>query len=223
MCGDATKEEDVIKLMDGQKARMVFTDPPYNVDYGVSKNPRHKIRMIENDKQSPQEWEDFCKKFFLNIQSFNTGDIYIWGASGPEGMKMRLWLSEMGCHWSATIIWKKDQLVLTPANYQRMYEPCFYGWFDKSSFNGDRKQTEVWEISRPKNSKLHPTMKPVELVTKAIVNSSKAEDIVLDLFGGSGSTLIACEKSNRRCFTMELDPKYVDVIRQRYDDYVNTT
>ena len=196
---------------------MIFTDPPYNVDYGVSKNPKHKIRTIENDKQSPKEWESFCKAIFENFKRFNTGDIYMWGASGPEGMRMRLWLTEMGCHWSATIIWKKQQLILTPANYQRMYEPCFYGWFDKSTYNKDRKQTEVWELDRPLNSKLHPTMKPVDLCLKGIKNSSKPNDVILDLFGGSGSTLIACEYSERICYMMELDPKYIDVIIQRWE------
>lgn len=217
LCGDATKPEDVARLMGGVLSTMIFTDPPYNVDYGVSKKPKHKIRTIENDKQSPKEWESFCKAIFENFKRFNTGDIYMWGASGPEGMRMRLWLTEMGCHWSATIIWKKQQLILTPANYQRMYEPCFYGWFDKSTYNKDRKQTEVWELDRPLNSKLHPTMKPVDLCLKGIKNSSKPNDVILDLFGGSGSTLIACEYSERICYMMELDPKYIDVIIQRWE------
>lgn len=216
MCGDSTKIEDVEKLMNGQKADMVFTDPPYNVDYGVSKNPRHKYRQIKNDKLDTEGWEAFCRDFIGNMLVFNKGDVYVWGASGPEGMKQRLWLDELGYHWSATIIWKKQQLVLTPANYQRMYEPCFYGWAEKSSWNGDRKQTEVWEIDRPLDSKLHPTMKPIELCAMGIKNSSKTDDIVLDLFGGSGSTLIAAEQLDRVCYMMELDPKYVDVIRKRY-------
>lgn len=143
----------------------------------------------------------------------------MWGAPGPEGMRMRLWLTEMGCHWSATIIWKKDRLVLTPANYQRMYEPCFYGWFNKSTYDGGRKEVEVWEMKRPSNSKLHPTMKPIELCTRAIVNSSRERDIVLDTFLGSGSTLIASEKTGRICYGCELDCRYVDVIVQRYVDY----
>lgn len=219
MCGDATKREDVALLMGGRVANMVHTDPPYNVDYGVSKNPPHKIRTIENDKQSPEEWHDFCNDVFLMFKEFNLGDIYMWGASGPEGMKMRLWLTEMGCHWSATIIWKKQQLVLSPAKYQRMYEPCFYGWFGQSTFGADRKQTEVWEINRPLNSKLHPTMKPVELCQLAIQNSSKWNDVVLDLFLGSGSTLIACEKTNRICYGMEISPVYCDVIVKRWEDH----
>jgi DNA modification methylase len=219
LCGDATKKADVEALMGGQKADMVFTDPPYNVDYGVSKNPRHKIRQIENDKQTDEEWKLFCHNLFTIIKDYNTGDIYIWGASGPDGMKMRLWLTEMGCHWSATIIWKKQQLVLSPAKYQRMYEPCFYGWFDKSSFSADRKQTEVWEFDRPLNSKLHPTMKPVELCLYGINNSSKNNAKIMDLFLGSGSTLIACEKTNRKCYGMEIDPHYCDVIVKRWEEF----
>jgi len=217
MCGDSTRRDAVESLMAGEKADMVFTDPPYNVDYGVSKNPRHKIRTIENDKQSPEQWKDFCNDLFVIFKEYNNGDIYMWGAPGPEGMKMRLWLTEMGCHWSATIVWKKQQLVLTPANYQRMYEPCFYGWFNKSSFQGDRTQTEVWEIDRPHDSKLHPTMKPIELCCKGIENSSPREGIVLDCFGGSGSTLIACEKLNRKCRMMEIGPRYCQVIIDRWE------
>jgi len=217
MCGDSTDKETVAKLMDGNKADMIFTDPPYNVDYGVSKKPRHKIRTIENDKQTPEEWELFCNNLFLIFKEYNNGDIYMWGASGPEGMRMRLWLIDSGCHWSATIVWKKNQLVLSPAKYQRMYEPCFYGWFEKSGFQADRKQTEVWEIDRPRDSKLHPTMKPIALCEKGIQNSSNIGQGVLDLFGGSGSTLIACEQTNRNCYMMELDEKYCDVIIKRWE------
>jgi DNA modification methylase len=219
MCGDSTRSEDVERLMGGRKSAMVFTDPPYNVDYGSSKNPRHKIRHVENDKQTDAEWRQFCLSFYDQIKRNNTGDIYMWGASGPEGMKMRLWLTELGCHWSATIIWKKQQLVLSPANYQRIYEPCFYGWFDKSSFHGDRKQVEVWEIDRPLDSKLHPTMKPLPLIERGIQNSSNSDDIVLDLFLGSGSTLIACERTGRICYGIEIDPLYVDIIRMRWEAF----
>ncbi|MEP0814509.1 MAG: DNA modification methylase [bacterium] len=218
VCGDATDADRVAYLMQGRKADMVFTDPPYNVDYGSSKNPRHKYRTIENDKQSPSEWLDFCRVFLLAIKQYCPGDIYIFGAPGPEGMRQRLLACEIGFHWSATIIWKKQQLVLTPANYQRMYEPCLYGWFGKSTFGDDRTQTEVWEIDRPHKSELCPTQKPVELCMRAITNSSKHNDIVLDLFGGSGSTLIACEQLNRTCYMMEIDPHYCDVIVKRWED-----
>ena len=224
MCGDSVSHDDVAKLMNGRLSDMIHTDPPYNVDYGANKHhPTWKIRSIKNDKLDPQQWEDFCKSLYANFQTFNKGDIYMWGASGVEGMKMRLWLTEAGCHWSTTIIWKKDRLVLSPANYQRMYEPCFYGWFGKSTWQGSRKETEVWEEKRPTDSKLHPTMKPVELCSRAIINSSKERDIVLDLFLGSGSTLIAAEKTRRVCYGMELDPQYVDVIVQRWVDYTGIT
>ena len=219
MCGDSTNKEDVDKLMNGKKSQMIHTDPPYNVNYGVSKKPSHKIRKIKNDLLSPDEWSIFCHKLYEIFQKFNEGDIYMWSGSSPEGMRMRLWLIDVGCHWSATIIWKKQQLVLSPANYQRMYEPCFYGWFEKSGFNGDRCQTEVWEIDRPLNSKLHPTMKPIALCEKAILNSSKRNDIILDLFLGSGSTLIACEKINRICYGMELDPTYCQIIIDRWEAF----
>ncbi|MFC1875047.1 site-specific DNA-methyltransferase [Chloroflexota bacterium] len=218
-CGDSTDGEAVQRLMEQSRATMVFTDPPYNVDYGSSKNPRHKIRSIENDNQNSGDWEAFCKAMFSNFKLFNAGDIYMWGASGPDGMRMRLWLVEMGCHWSATIVWKKQQLVLSPANYQRIYEPCFYGWFDKSSFRGDRKQTEVWETDRPLKSDLHPTMKPLPLIERAIQNSSEPGDKVMDLFLGSGSTLIACERTGRICYGMELEPLYVDIAKMRWEAF----
>ncbi len=219
LCGDATSMPDVVLLLQDEKSNMVFTDPPYNVSYGESKNPRHHIRSIANDAQSPDEWRHFNLAFMQALRDYNLGDIYLWGASGPEGMKQRLWLTELGCHWSATIIWKKQQLVLSPANYQRMYEPCFYGWFGKSSFNADRKQTEVWDIDRPLKSDLHPTMKPVSLCEIGVCNSSKPGEIVMDLFGGSGSTLIACEKTSRRCRMLELDPHYCDVIITRWEKF----
>jgi DNA modification methylase len=219
MCGDATDCEAVQRLVGPSKAAMIFTDPPYNVDYGSSKNPKHKIRQVANDRQTADEWKQFCLSIYESFQRYCTGDIYMWGASGPEGMKMRLWLTELGCHWSATIIWKKQQLVLSPANYQRIYEPCFYGWFGKSSFHGDRRQLEVWDIDRPLDSKLHPTMKPVALCERAISNSSQGGDIVLDLFLGSGTTLIACERTGRVCYGMELEPLYVDVARFRWEAF----
>lgn len=219
LCGDSTKAEDVERLMDGEKADMVFTDPPYNVDYGGSKNPRHKIRTIQNDKQDDSEWQDFCSKVFTNIKQHNKGDIYIWGASSPNGMRMRLWLIDAGAHWSATIIWKKQQLILSPAKYQRLYEPCFYGWFEKSSFCADRKQVEVWEFDRPHISDLHPTMKPVRLCEYGVGNSSVPGNSVMDLFLGSGSTLIACEKTKRKCYGMEIDAHYCDVIVKRWEQF----
>jgi DNA modification methylase len=223
LCGDSTDIEQVRVLMAGKTARMIHTDPPYNVNYGANKNhPTHKIREIKNDNLSSDKWEAFCKKLYKSFVEFCTGDVYMWGASGIDGIKARLWLIEEGFHWSATIIWVKDSLVLSPANYQRKYEPCFYGWREKSTFNTSRKETEVWEIPRPKNSELHPTMKPVELCARAIINSSNQNDIVLDLFGGSGSTLIAADQLRRISYMSELDENYCSVIIKRFIDYCRT-
>lgn len=221
LCGDATQSEDYKKLLGTDVARMTFTDPPYNVDYGANKNhPSWKIRSIKGDKQNPEQWESFCKKFIANINQSNDGDIYVWHASSPEGMKFSLWLTN-AFHWSATIIWNKDRLIMVPAKYHRIYEPCFYGWNQstKSSYVGSRKEKEVWEIKRPGRNTLHPTMKPLELCRKAILNSSLADQIVLDPFGGSGSTLIACEQTLRQCRMIELDPRYCDVIVGRWERY----
>jgi DNA modification methylase len=218
--GDSTDPEVIARLMQDRKSRMVWTDPPYNVDYGASKNhPSWHIRQIEGDKQSPEEWHAFVHAFGGQIKERNTGDAYVWGASGPDGMRMRLWLIEMGLHWSATIVWKKQQLVLSPAKYQRMYEPCLYGWFgSKSSFIGDRKQREVWEVDRPTVSPEHPTMKPVELALRAIRNSSRKGDGVLDLFFGSGPHFVACEKLGRVAYGADIEPKYAAVAIQRWVD-----
>ena len=219
MCGDGTDAIDVGRLLAGRKADMVFTDPPYNVSYGESKNPKHKIREIRNDKQSLDEWASFNARLAAILKDICPGDIYVWGASGPDGMRQRLALVDAGAHWSATIVWKKQQLVLSPANYQRMYEPAFYGWFGKSSFVADRKQTEVWEFDRPTTSKLHPTMKPVALCAYGIQNSCQPGEMVLDLFLGSGSTLIAAEQTGRTSYGMEIEPKYIDVVIQRWEQF----
>ena len=214
LCGDALT--DIPLVMEGHRAGMIHTDPPYNVDYGIAKHPSHKFRKMKGDKQTPEQWQKFCQTTFAAFKEVCDGDLYVWTASGPEGMRARLWLHDMGCHWSATIVWKKNSLVLTPAKYQRLYEPCFYGWFTKSSYRGDRKQVEVWEVDRNRVSKLHPTMKPIPLCGKAIANSSTNKDIVLDAFLGSGSTLIACEALGRSCRGLEIDPGYMDVTVNRY-------
>ena len=246
LCGDSTDRNDVEKLMpQGAKATMIFTDPPYNVNYGSTKNPKygsstrniwhdgrspeHKANVpkdaIANDNLSAEDWVSFNQKLFAIFKEFCDGDVYMWGASGPDGMTARRLLVDAGCHWSATIAWVKDSLVLSPANFHRQYEPCFYGWFGKSSFNNSMNSgndraglSDVWEIARPKASDLHPTMKPIELCEKGINLSSKPGDVVLDLFGGSGSTLIACERTNRSCCMMELEPHYCDVIVKRWED-----
>lgn len=218
VCGDAFAEKDLVRLLVGG-ADMVFTDPPYNVDYGSSKNPKHKIRKIAGDARGREDWTAFNTTLARILKTQCRGDVYLWGASGPEGMRQRLTLVDAGAHWSATIIWKKQQLVLSPAKYQRIYEPCFYGWFGKSSYRGDRTQVEVWEIDRPHDSPLHPTMKPVALCGRGIANSSREGATVLDLFGGSGSTMIACEELGRRCRMMEIEPGYCDVIVDRWERF----
>jgi DNA modification methylase len=217
ICGDSTDPEIIKSLLGNKLVHMTFTDPPYNVDYGANKkHPSHHVRSIKGDKQSPEGWQRFVKAIGDMLKVRCTGDCYIWTASGPEGMKLRLWLIEAGLHWSATIIWKKQQLVLSPANYQRLYEPCLYGWFaKKSSFVGDRKQVEVWEVDRPTSSPEHPTMKPVKLAQIAIANSSKPGDSVFDPFLGSGTTLLAAEQMKRTCYGVELEPKYVAVTLER--------
>lgn len=215
--GDATDPAVVDALLGGQKAAMVWTDPPYNVDYGKSKHhPSWHIRSIKGDSQPVDVWQVFCREFGSRIKENCTGDVYVWGAPGPMGMRMRLILVELGLHWSATIIWKKSHLVLSPAKYQRMYEPCLYGWFGKkSSFAADRTETEVWEVDRPIRSPWHPTQKPIELAARALVNSSRRGDLVADFFLGSGTFFLACEKTGRIGRGIELDPGNAAVVLHR--------
>lgn len=221
MCGDSTKKEDVERLMDDKKADMVFTDPPWNVAIGLESNPRHRQREgLKNDKLSDEDFKNFLSGFIKPLKEYLVGDIYcVWGNEQMPALDMLL--RKEGFHWSSIIIWVKDIFVLGRSKYHRQYEPIWYGWQknEKSSYRGDRKQSDIWEIKRPKRSKEHPTMKPIELCVKAIVNSSEEGGIILDTFLGSGSTLIACEKTNRICYGCEIDPKYTDVIIQRYEDY----
>ena len=219
MCGDSTSIDAVEKLMDGRKADMVFTDPPYNIDYGNIKHPKFKQRNIENDNMSQQDFADFCSSFSANIKLFCDGCVYVFGHPGPDG---RIMFSELDkiLHCSTTIVWNKDQFTLGRGKYQNKYEPCWFGWNKTgSAFIDDRKLTNVWDFPRPKSSDLHPTMKPVELVENAIGHASNVGGIVLDFFGGSGTTLIAAEKTSRIGMLMELDPKYCDVIVNRWQDF----
>ena len=210
MCGDSTDSEQVKKLMGDEIANMVFTDPPYNVDYGSDE------RKIENDNLG-SEFPQFLEKVIKNIFTFSSGAIYIC-MSSSEIDSLQSTFKRLGGHWSTFIIWAKDTFTLGRSDYQRQYEPILYGWEEGVShyFCGDRSQGDVWEFAKPKKNDVHPTMKPVELCQRAVLNSSKPNDIVLDLFGGSGSTLIACEQTNRRCRMMEFEPKYCDVILKRF-------
>jgi len=219
MCGDSTSIDAVEKLMDGRKADMVFTDPPYNIDYGNIKHPKFKQRSIENDNMSLDQFADFCSSFVSVLVAMCDGCVYVFGHPGPDG-RIMFSVLDKAMHCSTTIVWNKDQFTLGRGKYQNKYEPCWFGWHKSgSSFIDDRKLTNVWDFPRPKSSHLHPTMKPVELVENAIGHASNSGGIVLDIFGGSGTTMIAAEKNGRHSRLMELDPKYCDVIVKRWQEF----
>jgi len=221
MCGDSTSLDQIEKLLDGEMADMAFTDPPYNVDYGNSNNPRHKSRQIMNDKMNDDDWNTFVNDYITALLTYCHGNIYI-AMSDKELGHMQLTFEKLGGKWASFIVWVKDRLVLSGKDYHSRHETILYGWKDGVSDRQrveDRTETDVWEIKRPSNSELHPTMKPVELVERALTNSSKSGNIVLDLFGGSGTTMIAAERLGRKSRLMELDPKYCDVIVKRWEDF----
>lgn len=273
MCGDSTSVEDITKLMNGQRAQMCFTDPPYNVNYKgiVSRKKGMFYRRvgrsgIKNDAMSAENFKEFLSQAVKRILDNTDGGIYICMSSKELGALHTVFDKEGG-HWQNDIIWVKQRIVFGGSDYQNMYEIIMYGWrknavkhyfiqrrdlqniwedlskvsstFDGKntiiSFHGfqvklkgkiekgevmkKKQRTNIWRHHGPVNSKLHPTMKPVALVEEAIINSSRRGEIVLDIFGGSGSTLIASEKTGRICYMQELDPKYCDVIIQRYEDY----
>ena len=215
MCGSSTEEEDVDRLMDGIRADMCFTDPPYNINYGNIKHPKFKQREIQNDNMSHDDFREFCIKYANNIKKNVRGCVYMAGPPGQDGRIMFTVADEL-LHCSTTIIWNKDQFTLGRGKYQNKYEPIWFGWVESGvDFTDDRKLVNVWDIPRPKKSELHPTMKPVELVEMAL-NHNPSSKTVLEVFGGSGTTIIASEICNKQCFAMELDEKYVDVIVKRY-------
>ena len=219
MCGDSTKNEDFDKLMQNEKANVVYTDPPYNINYGNIKHEKFKMRDIKNDSMDKFQYREFCTKFIENLKQRCDGIFYCWGAQGKDGRLLFTILDDY-LHNSTTIMWYKDQFTLGRGKYHNQYEPCWFGW-NKSgeSFIDDRKLVNVWNHKRPKKSDLHPTMKPIELIEIGLTHSTKIDDIVLDCFLGSGSTLIACEKLNRLCYGIELDPKYCDVIIKRWENF----
>lgn len=199
---------------------MVFTDPPWNVNYGENKNPKYKHRNILNDYMPTDDFKHFMESAFycMNTASKEGAMTYVV-MSAQEWGNLMLALAENDYHWSSTIIWAKDKLVLSRKDYHTQYEPIWYGWKNGSRLHPlkDRKQSDLWEFARPMRSDEHPTMKPVELVARAISNSSNKGDNILDLFGGSGTTLVASEQLGRACFMCELDPHYVDVIINRWE------
>ncbi|MGH6897975.1 MAG: site-specific DNA-methyltransferase [Geminicoccaceae bacterium] len=221
LCGDATVLTDVERVLGGQLADMTWTDPPYNVDYANSPKDklRGKHRPILNDSLG-SGFEAFLHDACVNILSVTKGACYIC-MSSSELHTLQKAFAAAGGKWSTFVIWAKHTFTLGRADYQRQYEPILYGWKDGSDhyWCGARDQGDVWFFDKPVKNDLHPTMKPVALVERAIRNSSKSRDIVLDPFGGSGSTLIACEKAGRQARLIELDPKYVDTIILRWQGF----
>jgi DNA modification methylase len=222
LCGDSTSSEDVDKLMNGQKADMVFTDPPWNVNYGAVKKGNamgYKPRTILNDSMSTKDFKDFMGSAFAMMAAYSKPGCPTYVVMSPqEWGNLMLSLYENGYHWSSTIIWNKSHLVMSRKDYHTKYEPIWYGWLDDAPRLcpvKDRKQSDVWDVDRPTKSELHPTTKPIELVAKAVENSSKKEDLIMELFTGSGSTMVAAHQLDRKCYGMELDSKYCQVIIDR--------
>lgn len=216
MCGDSTNEEDVARLMGGIQADLVVTDPPYNVNYQGKTSLKLKI---ENDKMGDENFREFLKDAFTCMKD-NMKDgaaFYIWYASS-QVYNFQGACDDTGLIVRQELIWNKNSLVLSRQDYQWKHEPCLYGWKSGSghAWYSDRKQTTIIDCKRPSKSTDHPTMKPVELFEYQIKNSSKAGDIVLDLFGGSGTTIISSARAGRKARVMELDPHYCDVIRKRW-------
>ena len=216
ICGDSTGEEIYTRLMDGQLANLVLTDPPYNVDV------EETAGKIMNDNMGDQEFYNFLLSAYrcMHANLADDGSIYVWHAD-TEGINFRTAFKDAGFYLSGCCIWVKNSLVLGRSPYQWRHEPCLFGWKQKGKHQwyGDRKQTTVWEYDKPRSSKDHPTMKPVQLMSYPIKNSTMTNGIVLDPFLGSGSTLIACCETDRVCRGIELDPKFVDCIVKRYIEW----
>lgn len=219
MCGDSTSIETVEVLMDGGLADQLITDPPYNVAYvGKTKD----AMKIQNDSMDDESFRQFLRDAFVAADAvMKSGAVfYIWHADS-EGYNFRGACKDSGWTVRQCLIWKKQTLVMGRQDYHWKHEPCLYGWKDGAGhlWATDRKQTTILEFDRPSRSTLHPTMKPVDLIEYQVLNNTKGQDVVLDLFGGGGSTMIACEKTGRHARLMELDPKYVDVIVKRWQEF----
>jgi DNA modification methylase len=219
MCGDATSSEDVAKLMEDKKANLILTDPPYNVAFKSSDG-----LTIQNDSMKNNDFYKFLFSSFKNMAEHleNGGAAYIFHAD-TEGLNFRKAFIDAGFHLAGCCIWVKDSLVLGRSDYQWQHEPILYGFMQngKHPWYSDRKQTTIWNFDKPKKNSNHPTSKPLDLLAYPINNSTQANAIVIDTFGGSGSTLMACEQMNRICYTMELDEKYASVILRRYVEDTN--
>lgn len=217
ICGDSTLAQTYEMLMEGKKVNLVVTDPPYNVSY------EGKAGTIQNDSMKQEQFYEFLFEAFSRMQENMADDaaIYVFHAD-TEGLNFRKAFKDSGMYLSGVCVWAKQSMVLGRSDYQWQHEPILYGWKKqgKHKWYGDRKQTTIWHFDRPAKNELHPTMKPIALCAYPIQNSSLTNCIVLDPFGGSGSTLIACEQTGRICHTIELDEKFVDVIVKRYIDQV---
>lgn len=219
VCGDSTIAETFDTLMQGRKANLVVTDPPYNVNYEGTAG------KIKNDNLADEKFYQFLFDAFSNIEKVMADDasIYVFHAD-TKGLNFRKAFSDAGFYLSGCCIWKKPSLVLGRSPYQWQHEPCLYGWkkSGKHQWYADRKQTTIWEFEKTKKNTDHPTMKPIPLLAYPIQNSSMSNTLILDPFGGSGSMLIACEQTDRDCYTIELDEKYCDVIVKRYIEQVGS-
>ena len=225
MCGDSTDREQVRKLMNGKQADMFFTDPPYNVNITQKKKKIlhcNEYNELENDNLSSEDYQEFLNRAFKNVcdNLKDDGSYYVFSCQGGDSEMMMMMMRENGIKCRHQIIWVKDSPVFSMGrlDYDYKHEPILYGWKNTHHFYRKGEQDKsVWEFPRTEK-KLHPTMKPVELIANALMNSSQKGDVILDLFGGSGSTLIACEQLDRECLMMEIDPHYVDVIIQRWEN-----
>lgn len=220
VCGDSTKPEIFELLMAGKKANLVVTDPPYNVNYEGSAG------KIKNDNMADDAFYNFLLAAFQNTEAVMADDasIYVFHAD-TEGLNFRRAFADAGFYLSGTCIWKKQSLVLGRSPYQWQHEPVLFGWKKKGKhqwYTG-RKESTIWEFDKPKKNGVHPTMKPIPLLAYPIMNSSMSNTLVVDPFGGSGSTLIACEQTDRSCYTIELDEKFCDVIVKRYIEQVGSS
>ena len=217
MCGDSTKKENINYLINNQEADMILTDPPYNVDYEGGTKEKLKIK---NDNMNETEFYNFLLDSFKNMYEALKcgGNIYVFHAD-TEGLNFRKAFKTVGFKLAQCLVWVKNVFVMGRQDYQWRHEPILYGWKEGKAhyFTDSRNQTTVLEFDKPIKNEEHPTMKPIDLLAYLIKNSSKENELILDLFGGSGSTLIAAEQTNRKCYTMELDPKYCDVIIRRWE------
>jgi len=216
LCGDSTDAAQIGRLMRSEKADLWLTDPPYNVDYEGSGG-----RRIQNDSMEDETFREFLRAAFTGAEHYlKPGGVFYIFHADSEGLNFRLACADAGLKVRQCLIWKKNSLVLGRQDYQWIHEPCLTGWKEGShKWYSDRSQTTVMEFDKPKKNDLHPTMKPVQMLEYLLGNSTKRGDIVMDTFGGSGSTLIACQRTGRVCRTMELDPRYCDVIRRRWAEF----